>query len=735
MTTNLILFANDWERVDARPHLDTTNTSFLHMARLLKNMGIRNHMFFLALVDQRLREIDPFSPTISQEEISIVLEEVFINPWYFFREIARAPGQAGAPSRMLEANRGNISLFWTFFNHVLSLLIQVRQTGKSFNSDILATGLLNIWCENTQINLLTKDERLRRANIQRLKDIMSALPRYIDLRTKKDADNTEIITIKARENYYYTHLPQASEALAGNVGRGLTSPIFFADEGPFQPNFQEALPAALAAGGAAREIAEAAGAPYGTVLTTTAGKKNTKEGAFVFKLMSGMAAWTEAFYDAKDINHLYEMIKANSRDREVRVNITLNHQQLGKTNEWLARKISDSVATADKADRDFFNRWTSGTASSPLTTKQLEVIRSSEREPLWREISPVGGFITNWFIYEHEIEGFMSNNRSLVVFDTSDASGGDDISMRVTCVRSGKLLATATINNSNIITFSDWVSTWLTRWDKTTMLIERKSTGIAVIDMLLLILPAKGIDPFERLYNRVVNNPEEHKDVWKIVREPMWRRPSDFLDLNKRYFGFPTSGSGRYSRTGLYGEVLNSMANTVGHLIADKLTIDQISSLIIKNGRVDHPPGEHDDMVISAILTHWFLTKATNLRHYGIDPSVILETARQSSALSPREIIEEREQMRLRHRVKEITQRIRDSKDAKVIALSEHELRAVYVKIKTQETERVSVDDLINSLREEKTRKRASLPDPTNRPMKPHQIMQMNGLNAMFSYR
>lgn len=34
---------------------------------------------------------------------------------------------------------------------------------------------------------------------------------------------------------------QASEALAGNVGRGLTSPIFFVDENPFQ----EALPAAL----------------------------------------------------------------------------------------------------------------------------------------------------------------------------------------------------------------------------------------------------------------------------------------------------------------------------------------------------------------------------------------------------------------------------------------------------------------------------------------------------------
>ena len=563
---------------------------------------------------------------------------------------------------------------------------------------------------------------------------MGALSRYIDLRTKKDADNTEMITVKARENYYYTHLPQASEALAGNVGRGLTSPVFFGDEGPFQPNFQEALPAALAAGGAARELAQEAGAPYGTILTTTAGKKNTKEGAYVYELMNGMAVWSEAFYDARDQEHLYEMIKANSRDREIRVNITLSHRQLGKTDEWLARKISDSVATADKADRDFFNRWTSGTASSPLTTKQLEIIRASEQEPKWREISFVPGFDANWFIYEHEVESFMNNNQTLVVYDTSDASGGDDISMRVTCIRSGKLLATATINNSNIITFSDWVSTWLTRWDKTTMLIERKSTGIAVIDMLLLILPSKGIDPFARLYNRVVNNPEEHKDVWKVVREPMWRRPSDILELNKRYFGFPTSGSGRYSRSGLYGEVLNSMANTVGHLIADKLTIDQISSLIIKNGRVNHPSGEHDDMVISAVLSHWFLTKATNLRHYGIDPSLILETARQSSVSSPREIIEEREQLRLRHRVKELMQRIRDSKDNNVVALSEHELRSVYARIKTQDTERVSVDDLINSLREEKSRRRSPSLEQTNKPMKPNQIVQMNGFGSMYAY-
>ena len=592
----MILFLEDWERSNAVADIHTKNRSFVHMARLLKSMGVKNHMFMLALIDQRLRKIDPFSPSITIEEVALVMQECELNPWYFFREVARAPGQAGAPARMLEANRGNMATFWCFFNHVMQLLIQIRQTGKSFNSDILASGLMQIWCRDTQINLLTKDEKLRRANIQRLKDIWDALPRYMDLRGKNDANNTEMMSIRTHNNFYYTHLPQASEALAGNVGRGLTSPIFFVDEPPFQPNIHEALPAALAAGGQAREIAMEANAPYGTVLTTTAGKKDTKEGAFMYKLMNGMAPWTEGFYDARNQAHLYELIIANSRDKEVRVNITLNHTQMGKTNEWLREKIAASVATGDKADRDYFNRWTAGTATNPLSIKQLEVIRGSEREPLWQEFAEIGGYATRWFLPEHSFKERMRTEPSIVVFDTSEASGGDDISMRVTGLISGECFATATINNTNIITFSEWVATWLTRWDKTTMLIERRSTGSAVLDMLLLILPSKDIDPFKRLFNRIVNNPEEHKDLWEVVKEPMWRRPSEFLDRAKKYFGFATSGSGMTSRASLYGQVLSQAANNVGHLVYDKVTIDQVASLITKNGRVDHPSGEHDDM-------------------------------------------------------------------------------------------------------------------------------------------
>lgn len=703
----MILFLEDWEKSNAVADIHTTNRSFVHMARLLKSMGIKNHMFFLALLDQRLREINPFSPTLTVEEVSIITQECYLNPWYFFREIARAPGMAGAPARMLEANRGNIGLFWSFFNHVMTLLIQVRQTGKSFNSDVLAIYLMEIRCRNTQINLLTKDETLRRSNIQRLKDIADALPRCLDLRGRKDANNSELITVKQHGNLYQAHLPQASEKLAGNVGRGLVSPIFFVDEPPFQLNIQEALPAALAAGGAAREIAADAGEPYGTILTTTAGRKDTKEGAYIFnKILAGMATWTEKFYDAKNQSSLYEIIRANSRSKEVRVNITLNHSQLGKNDEWLRGKIADSVSTSDKADRDFFNRWTAGTISNPLSIATLEKIRKSEREPMWQEVAAIGGYITRWFIPECDVVSRMKAEPSIVVFDTSEASGGDDISMRVTGIRSGMCFATATINNTNIITFSEWVATWLTRWDNTTMLIERRSTGSAVLDMLLLILPAKDIDPFARIFNRITNAPDEHKEMWEIVKEPMWRRPSDFLERCKKHFGFATSGSGLTSRGSLYGQVLSAAANTVGHLVCDKTTVDQIASLITKNGRVDHEAGEHDDMVIGWILTHWFMIKATNIRYYGIDATQVLTEVREAVDLTPMQRLKSQQQLRLKTRMRELLETLKATQDDYVVRTIEHELRVIYTRIEQTGNEKISVDELIAQAKDEKFRKR-----------------------------
>jgi hypothetical protein len=60
------------------------------------------------------------------------------------------------------------------------------------------------------------------------------------------------------------------------------------------------LPAALAGGGAARDVAAERGEPYGTIYTTTAGKKNDRDGKYAYQITTCSAVWSERFLDVAD---------------------------------------------------------------------------------------------------------------------------------------------------------------------------------------------------------------------------------------------------------------------------------------------------------------------------------------------------------------------------------------------------------------------------------------------------
>ena len=127
----MILFLEDWKKYpEAIVHLETKNDSFIRFAGLLKYMGVKNYAFCLALMDPTLKDIDPFSPDLTVKQITAIARECKRNPWYIFREIIRIPVDGSNVPISLQANRGNISMFWLFFNHITSLLIQPRQTGK-----------------------------------------------------------------------------------------------------------------------------------------------------------------------------------------------------------------------------------------------------------------------------------------------------------------------------------------------------------------------------------------------------------------------------------------------------------------------------------------------------------------------------------------------------------------------------------------------------------------------------
>lgn len=711
----MILFLSDWAKYpNAIADFETKNKSFLKISALFKAMGLKNHTFMLALHDKELIGVDPHNyEKLTHNQIIRIATECRVNPWYFVREVVRVPAGSGDDAIPLEANRGNIGLFWYFFNHVTVFLIQIRQTGKSLNSDILDCYLLNIRCTGTTINLMTKDDALRSINIQRIKDIFSALPWYLNQRSKKDLDNTEVINVGSLGNWYRTALPQKSPKMALNVGRGSTAAIYKNDEAPFQPNCHISIPAALAAGGNARDRARKNNEPYGTVFTTTAGQKDEVSGKFVFQELSCAAVHTEHFYDCADQVELEKVIRQASRTNtrlykkddtsigEYAVNITLNHAQLGKTDEWLMRTIQESKASGDDANRDFFNRWTSGTLRSPFSPTQADRIRSSEIEPLYVDINQKTGYTVRWFVPKDRIDEVMRNNKTVVSVDTSDAAGADDIGIRVILDKTGQTLASFNINVTNLLVFSDWFAhEWIVKYENTTSIIERRSSGVSLIDHLLIILPSYGIDPFKRLFNRVVNEKEQYQTEWDEIQLPLSRRSEDIYVRLKKHFGFATSAYGITSRSELYGTTLSSAVSMVGNVIYDKVTIDQILGLVKKNGRIDHGQGEHDDMVIGWLLGHWFLTQGKNLYFYGFNVVDIFSNIKVMDDLTDEGRYESNLQRILKSNIQKALESLANENDVFIIERKEHEIRMLQSQLKEDENDLYSIDELLKKAKD-----------------------------------
>lgn len=700
----MILFKQDWLKYrSAIIDLDTPNRSFVRLASVYRSMGVENHAFILALLNPRLKGVDPFDPSLTEIQKAEIAIECLHNPWYFLREVARVPGDAGAPAVPFEANRGLITLWWCFFNHIMTFLEQIRQTGKSLGGRTLVAYLMNIKCQDTTINLLTKDDQLRAQSVKAIKEIAAELPPYLWQHTKEDANNTEEVTIKRHNNNLLTHVPQAQIKRAINLGRGLTSPIWLVDEGPFQGNIRYAVPAALASGGAVIERAKEFNQPYGTIFTSTAGKLDDLDGAYIYGLMEEAAMWSERFFDAHNQKHLEEMVRKNSRKGYYRVRASFNHRQMGKDDAWLRERLEGSTATGEEADRDYFNRWTSGSQSNPIHVDLLQKIVASTMEPLHTEISSINTYLTRWYIPENRIASVMANDSFILGLDTSDAGGNDDIAMVLISISTLKVVAAGTYNETNLITFSTFIADMLIRFPNILLVPERRSSAPGIIDNLLLILPSRGVDPFKRIFNLIVQNANEDKELFKEICLPLARRTEDFYSRHKKVFGFTTSGSGTMSRSELYGAILQMAAKRGADGVCDASLIGQITGLIQKNGRIDHAVGKHDDLVIAWLLTHWLLIMGKNLIYYGIDQKMIRTAGAINKIVESPEMQWYRyEQERFRQRVEEIYKDLSKEQDEYVCMRLEQELRVLDRKIILEEGEVFSVDQLIHDARETK---------------------------------
>lgn len=698
----MILFKDDFDRFPtAMIDMETTNKSFLKMAELYRRMGIENNAFHLTLLQRELQGVDPYDPNLTADIKLKIIQECKWNPWYLFREVMRVPSQSGGTPVRFRANRGNIALIWAFFNHIMFFLIQPRQTGKSVSTDCLMIALIFILAASTKINMITKDNKLRMANVDRLKAIRDLLPPYLWVLDKNDADNSHEITYLSKKNVYGTAVAQSSESNATNVGRGSTAPIAHIDEAPFIKFIGTILPAMLAAGSAARDEARLNNQPYGTIITTTAGKIDDRDGGFVYEILMEAAIWDEMYLDLDNHEHLIKVLKkaCRSEDGSVAINGTFSHTQLGFSNEWLRNALAESKSRGQDADRDFFNRWTRGTQRSPLSVEMNKRIADSEEEAVHMEITEEL-YSLRWYIDEEAIETYMQQNYVILGLDTSEAIGRDAISLVGVNSLDGGTVLSADINETNLIMFGKFLAHLLIKYTNTVLVIERKSTGQMIVDALILTMLAEGVDPFRRIYNVIVQQKDERPSDFAEINRTLERRDQSCYVAHKKAFGFVTTGA---TRELLYGRVLQNAAKSSGKLVKDRTLAQQIRGLVVKNGRIDHTASGNDDAVIAWLLAHWFLMFGKNLSFYGIpDSAVLTMVGADELDEDPTAKRQKQEQVKLREDIQEIQDVLATSNDSFKIAVNEQKLRMLVRKLNTSGVETLNYDSMVREAKEKR---------------------------------
>ena len=706
----MIQFTEDWSRhPGAQPDLLTANKTFVHMAKVYKKMGIKNHMFLLALVDQRLKDIDPYDPDITIEHQALVLNECKTNHWYFFREIVRAPTMVPGQILRFKANRGNIAVLWLYFNHIKSINIQNRQSGKSFTIQNLSNYLTGIRYTGKNINLLTKDDKLRTDTIKKIRELYATLPDWMQLTSKTDSRNNQTFTINKLKNALYTHLPSSSKKNAGNVGRGFTAPTNFIDEPAFQTWIGVSMPVLLASATAVRDQCEEDGDPYGTILTTTAGKLDDRDGKVIYTAVQNAAPWTESYFDCKDEKALESLIGNSCRTDDVAVNCTFNHRQLGYSDEWLRKAVAATgkSPTSLGIRRDYFNEWTSGTTSHPLDIDVLDTIKRSKTEPKFVDIPEGYGFAVNWYISRDKKEEFMLNNPNIFALDSSDAVGKDGMGFIVVDPYTGKTIMTCYVKKVNILSFTQWIFEMMVAYPKLVGIIERKSSGMSIMDQLLKMMHIRNINPFARLFNLVVNNRSQKPNDYDEAVEYAKYFNGNTYERHKEKFGFNTSAHGLASRDDLYGRTMTAATDTCGGTMYDHTLVSQISNIEIRNGRVDHKTGHNDDLLIAWLLVFFMITRASNLDYYGIDPSKLLKSVPRTKELVPskRAEIVSGIQVRLRGRLNMLKKLHGKTKDPVIKDRCESSIRQLLKDIIPDNSEgnKFNLDNILNSMKDSRS--------------------------------
>lgn len=559
---------------------NTKNKSFLKMYYILKEMGIKNNSFFLQLLDEDLLYIDPLDEeTLTEEQKIRIHIEISRNPWYFFREIVKIP--MTDIKLDFELHRGTLAILWVLLNDLKSYVILPRQCYKSYTACCFYTWLMYWGSKNFSGVFFAQNEYLVTQNLSRVKDVRDSLPKYLNLKTNADTDNSRTLIFKTEsfKNTLVVKAPGTNEDTANNVGRGQSTMGQWWDEFPFIPYVNIQYGAAIPAFSTVSQMAERNGSHNHILITTTAGNKKTKNGKWAYDFLNSCAPFTELLYDESAIidengdligfnkNIIRDYI-ANNNSGQPFLRIEYQWYELSKPVTYLddMRKLCGGM---DEFNRGVLNIWTDSNEDHPLGQERVQGLYEFLKEP--KRVLMVDKI---YVLKLYKDQDYLKAHSKHIVFgmDCGGNTRRDFSTLVGVDVTTYEVVATLRVNQYSIVRFAKAISYILTYlFPRSTLIVERNYTGIVVKEII-----SENIGS-DRMYK------DEKGEIGIHLL-------SDLRDL-------------------LFENVLRVSVVEYGNKIYDKTIVDEIATLKSKpNGRIDHSGKDsHDDTLIAYLYCMWFI--------------------------------------------------------------------------------------------------------------------------------
>ena len=466
----------------------TSNQSFINMHYILKSLGIKNNRQHLILLDPDLAGVNPRDPRLSRMMKIKILRECSNNFWYFIREVVRIPS-SGVPGGIpFQLHRGNMAMMFLLIRNINTFLELPRQQGKTISALCWYLWVFNFGTTDSEITFLNKQMRDSKLNLQRLKDIRSMLPSYLQMDQQFSVVNgkklrvpstVQTIQNPANKNIIVTASSAKSEIQAANLLRGRSIVFLYADEWAFIQYNKTIYTNTIPALKTVQINAKKAHKPYGILLTTTPGILTTDEGRYANYMRNEATQFDEMWYDLT-YQQIMQIIEANTKSNFVHVIFT--YQQIGRDENWFKEMCKDMQFQWDDIRREVLLEWSENPANSPFTKEQLEAVSRLVHPPVDKKLV-LGKYILN--IYNNKIPlrpDMVPRYPPIMGVDVSGGYNQDSSAITLIDSYSTEVLACLNSNSISPIDLARAIYEIVTRWYPNAVInVERNGVAFTAI--------------------------------------------------------------------------------------------------------------------------------------------------------------------------------------------------------------------------------------------------------------